>query len=326
MSPSLRALLVGAIDYAGLFPPARLPLEEAFRNHLEYRATPESWMLGRFICPLNLLEELLSFVEEIERAGSPVTLSVLGQGGSNAGDFLENFRADLAAIEAFKEKIGSHFVVDTIETRLPDDLEHCTQSDGAVVAAAADLIESRALPLTPYYECRLPSKWESTLECAIGQIALANRQASQSNRYCRPAGFKLRCGGIEAKAFPPADQVAFAISKCCEMGVPFKFTAGLHHPLRHFDAQLQTTMHGFLNVLAAGVVADAIQGKKEESIRQIILDEKSEDFRFDNDGLRWQQHFVSLAKIVQARTRLVKSFGSCSFDEPREDLRALGLL
>jgi hypothetical protein len=283
-------------------------------------------MLGRFICPVAILEELLSLATEIERAGSPVILSVLGQGGANTDEFLEHLREDLAAIEAFKEKIGPHIVVDTIENRLPDDLEYCVQADGAVVAAAADLIESQGLPLTPYYECRLPSKWESTLDLALEEIDLANQRSSRPNQYCLPAGFKLRCGGVEAKAFPPADQVAFVIKKCCERGLSFKFTAGLHHPLRHFDPQLQTTMHGFLNVLAAGVIADDAAGTKHETVRQIILDEKPENFPFDNDGLRWKQHFVSLAKIVQARTRAVKSFGSCSFDEPRQDLRSLGLL
>ena len=30
--PSVRAFLAGIIDYAGLFPPAKLPLEKAIRN------------------------------------------------------------------------------------------------------------------------------------------------------------------------------------------------------------------------------------------------------------------------------------------------------
>ena len=37
MSPSLRALLTGIVDYAGLFPPAQLSLDEAIRNYARYR-------------------------------------------------------------------------------------------------------------------------------------------------------------------------------------------------------------------------------------------------------------------------------------------------
>ncbi|HYT90814.1 MAG TPA: hypothetical protein VEL76_19045, partial [Gemmataceae bacterium] len=65
MSPSLRALLSGIIDYAGLFPPAKLPLAEALRNYAGYRTEPDSWMLGRFICPAARLVELDPFLKEL---------------------------------------------------------------------------------------------------------------------------------------------------------------------------------------------------------------------------------------------------------------------
>ena len=46
MNASLRALLTGVVDYAGLFPPARLPLDEAIRNYARYRQGSDAWMLG----------------------------------------------------------------------------------------------------------------------------------------------------------------------------------------------------------------------------------------------------------------------------------------
>ena len=46
MSPSLRALLSGIIDYAGLFPPAKLPLDQAIRNYARYRTEPDSYEQG----------------------------------------------------------------------------------------------------------------------------------------------------------------------------------------------------------------------------------------------------------------------------------------
>jgi hypothetical protein len=50
-SASLRALLTGLIDYAGLFPPAALPMDAAVRNYDAYRRGPHAWMLGRFVVP-----------------------------------------------------------------------------------------------------------------------------------------------------------------------------------------------------------------------------------------------------------------------------------
>jgi hypothetical protein len=55
---AIRTLLRESIDYAGLFPPARLPLEEAFDNYLRYRTEPEAWMLARFVIPVGRLDEL----------------------------------------------------------------------------------------------------------------------------------------------------------------------------------------------------------------------------------------------------------------------------
>ena len=48
---ALRALIARSIDYAGLFPPASLPLEEALRNHAAYVRDPDVWMLGTFVLP-----------------------------------------------------------------------------------------------------------------------------------------------------------------------------------------------------------------------------------------------------------------------------------
>src|SRR5262245_38924762 len=67
MNPALRALLGGIIDYAGLFPPAQLPLEEAIRNYARYRTEPESWMLGRFVIPATRLKELAELGKELFR-------------------------------------------------------------------------------------------------------------------------------------------------------------------------------------------------------------------------------------------------------------------
>src|SRR5436190_17389433 len=76
MRRSLRVLLEGVIDYAGLFPPAKLPLDQALRNYARYRHEPEGWMLGRFVCPASRLVELVPFHEELFAAGPPFVFSV----------------------------------------------------------------------------------------------------------------------------------------------------------------------------------------------------------------------------------------------------------
>ncbi len=51
LTRSLRALLDAAVDYAGLFPPAALPMAVAIRNYERYQESELAWILGRFVVP-----------------------------------------------------------------------------------------------------------------------------------------------------------------------------------------------------------------------------------------------------------------------------------
>ena len=70
---------------------------------------------------------------------------------------------------------------------------------------------------------------------------------------------KIRTGGLTADAFPSTAQIIRFTRTCLAANVPFKATAGLHHPIRCFKPLTYAPdapsgmMHGFLNVsLAAG--------------------------------------------------------------------------
>jgi hypothetical protein len=55
---SLHVLLEGLIDYAGLFPPAALSMQDAVRNYARYREGEHAWALGRFVVPAERLMEV----------------------------------------------------------------------------------------------------------------------------------------------------------------------------------------------------------------------------------------------------------------------------
>ena len=57
-APAAHALLAALIDYAGLFPPAALSMADAVSAYRAHVASAESWMLGRFVVPVDRLEEL----------------------------------------------------------------------------------------------------------------------------------------------------------------------------------------------------------------------------------------------------------------------------
>ena len=113
--------------------------------------------------------------------------------------------------------------------------------------------------------------------------------------------------------------------------VPFKATAGLHHPLRcvkplTYEANApEGTMNGFLNVFLAAAFLQ--QGCQPRLIHELLKVKRADDFLFDDNGVLWrQEHFLDSLQIENARIRSAISFGSCSFVEPIDDLKEIGIL
>jgi hypothetical protein len=323
MRESLQALLTGAIDYAGLFPPAKLPLEQAIRNFADYRTRPEAWLLGRFICPAARLMELAPFAKELFSEEAPCALSVLGRSGETARDFTSNFRADLHDILTLEDRFGRLFLAEAVEVRLPGEL---LNADGPakmidLINESQKLLEGDGLSdLRLFFEVPLRRNWHAEVEKAVAAL-----QTFTGEEECPAPGLKVRCGGLEASAFPSVEQLAHMIEQAAGDEVPLKFTAGLHHPIRRHDDSVQCDMHGFLNVLVAAVLA-YVHGVDNATLRTILEDRVPTAFSFDDTRLGWGDRSVSLDRIATVRHQAGLSFGSCSFDEPRDDLRAMGLL
>jgi hypothetical protein len=316
----LRAFLTALIDYAGLFPPARLPLEEAVPSYAAYRQSPDAWMLSRFICPAPRLADLADYAD-LFGSDQPFPVSVLGSGGSDAEAFRHAFRADLDHVAAFEAAHGGRVRADLFEVRFPDAVTEA--GDDAVAElllhvndalAASDASLERL-----HVEAAFVGDWRSTVRGAVA--ALARHDAEGGPAF----GYKVRCGGVTPDAFPTPEQVAFVIATCRDAGVAFKATAGLHHPVRRYDPTVGAMMHGFLNVFGAGVLAHALD-LSEAAIRQVLRAESIGAFTFDANGFAFQDLRISATQVAHARDTFATSYGSCSFDEPREDLRAAGLL
>jgi hypothetical protein len=323
MKNAFRALLAGTIDYAGLFPPASLSLEQTVRNFLSYRTQPEAWMLGRLVCPAGRLSELASLVTG---AIDDLHIAALVRGANSPEEFGDQLQSDLAAIGQLPDAI----CVDAAEFRVPVGFVVSVGRDSVVeLLAMIDeaLHEQRPkaivyLELSDWAAETPVVEWQQVTKSFIESLAAYNRRNAEAKR---PLGFKLRTGGVQAAAFPTSAQVAFAMIACRDAGLAWKATAGLHHPLRHFDAALRATMHGFLNVLAAAVLADACKLSLAD-VQSLLDEERAESFRFDDNEFRWHEWRATVDQITAARNRSLVSFGSCSFDEPRQDLQACGLL
>ncbi len=319
-SAALRAFLGGLIDYAGLFPPSRLPMGTAVEEYVRHLGEPEAFMLGRFVVPSSRIGELLDRLPS-PAAGRPFRLAVLAGGGPTDREALNLIRTE---DEGLPDLLGGHpgrAVVEAIETRLPretvdaEDAERVRDyaDDFRAVLAGAGL---KGIPV--FFEAARGARWRETDRDTVAGLA----DAAAAEPWPHP-GFKLRCGGPEPGDAPAATRVARAIAECRDRGVPLKCTAGLHRPMRH--AGPEGERHGFLNLFVAAVLA-AARWLPEGEIEACVLEEDATSFRFDDDALVWRARSASAAEVEKARRTLATGFGSCSFDEPRQGLRDLGFL
>jgi len=119
--------------------------------------------------------------------------------------------------------------------------------------------------------------------------------------------------------------VAAAIATCRAIGIPLKATQGLHHPFRHANETLGVVAHGFVNLFTASVMASA-HDAPVTTLTEIIADTDPAAFVIGSDTLAWRDLEASAEQVAAARTDVLTAFGSCSFSEPRDDLRALQVL
>lgn len=273
------------------------------KNQARYVALDDRWMLGAFVLPVERFHAAREFLREFDPQ-HPLRVSALGSKTGNAtafGDAIEDVDAAIRSLAAHNVDLVS---INQLEMYLPPDV------DLAFLKEVRSMIGS------------LPAFWEAPAERAQETIALLAEH--NSNADAPTFGYKLRTGGVTADAFPTSRQIAKALVTPATHQVPIKFTAGLHHPLRQFRDEVKTKMHGFLNVLGAAVLAAEHKWNEQQTVT-MLEDEDPKSFSFDDEFFAWREWKIGVRRLT-GRRRFVTSFGSCSFDEPREDLRALNLL
>src|ERR1700681_1288890 len=295
-------LLCDLIDYAGLFPPASLAMAPSVANFDTYSRSEWSWILGCFIVPVARLAEF-----EEAFAGLPAPTPGTGFTNWRLSVLLGSDPvADVACIREFNARLassssGRRAVIESVEVKVASPVE---------ISRLSGIIPSE---LAPYFDFPLPG----SAEC-IAAVAGCGRRA------------KIRTGGETADKFPAPENVVEFVRLCAAANVPFKATAGLHHPLRSvhrltYQADSPSeTMHGFLNVFLG---ATFLQETGDPWLGGQLMEEQSRQaFHFDVDGVRWRDYRIGRKEIANARKSFAISFGSCSFTEPIDDLKCLRLL
>ena len=295
---TIRILLRNSIDYAGLFPPAGLDMEAAVHNYHRYRAGDTAWALGRFILPAGRLRQFEHAAADCLPGPPGVQPWLLG---ALVGT---DVAADLQAVAQFNQRYAPSGAarVDTVEAK----------------ASSADAIRETMHLMPRDVQAYVEVPIDPDPASLVATIARLGGRA------------KVRTGGVTRDAFPPTAGLLRFIQACVRAGVPFKATAGLHHPFR---AEYRLTyeedspagpMFGFLNLFLAAAFLAA--GMEETETAQVLEETSPAAFEFGQHGVSWRDHRIGPEALAGARRDVIISFGSCSFTEPIEELQALNLL
>lgn len=284
MTSPVEVLVRNLVDYAGLFPPAGLEMADAVAEYARRGESGDAWILGSFVVPAARLEEL---AEQRRAAGLetewPVSVLVGGDPG------------------VLPDPVPAGLSVRSLESR----------------AAAVEDIERWAAAAPSEIEHYVEIPWDTDPMPFLEALRNGGLRA------------KLRCGGVRPELIPPVEAVARFLVAAAAAEVSWKATAGLHHPLRgvyrltYEPDPPVAALHGFLNVFLAAAL---VHFDPPPSSRELIalLEERSADaFTVRESGIEWRGRVFTPSRIAAARTRVAMSYGSCSFAEPVDELRAL---
>jgi hypothetical protein len=306
---AVRALLTGLVDYAGLFPPAALPMAKAVVRYQRALTGPHAWMLGHFVVPVERLDAFAAAAENfLPPAGDAASwrLSVLASGDA---------QRELDAIRSFNDQHGMdsggcRATVNTVERKV----------GGAADLAAASVFRDAGLDVF----CELLPGPD------LGELSRAVRDLG--------AAAKVRAGGVTADAIPSTSVLAAWIGACAATGVRFKATAGLHHAVRgahrltYERESAKGVMHGFLNVLLAAATAwdrresAADDSDERECVRLLLERTDRAAVHAADDRIAWGDRSFSTDLLARTRRAFCTAIGSCSFDEPVQELQTLGFV
>ena len=302
MTESLSRVLQQPIDYAGLFPPAKLDMQAALYEYKSVMESGDAWIVNRFVIAGSELakgaEVWTALRDDLD---DRVPTTVIGRALSIG----ETAPASLQAEQELIEAQVSRFDVSGFEVRLPL---------GNELAACAGALKK-------HHAWFADQEIDVFVELPLGE-GLSEAMAEVASQI-DGIGFKARAGGVKADQFPSVGQLAEFIAEVAGLEAPFKFTAGLHEPVRYYDSELACYHHGFLNVMLASALA-MIRHATLSEIEKVLTVEDGGTFKFTDQTVEILGNSLSLNDIDEWWLYF-GGYGACVYDEQIAGLKRLRL-
>jgi len=332
LKKSFEKFSYGIIDYAGMFPPAKLPFAESFENFLLYRESNHRDFLARFVLPLDAFAPFCDAMSANPQPNHPVHITTLGGEKHKELTSVEEFSLELSYLKSLQESHPNDLVIDSYEVRLSVPMLSALAIDpnrdaaiGKLGKFGDDVVTSLQNRENDGLICFFELPYNGftvaapTFEMVTEVLSRINVSLNKLGVKAR-VGLKLRCGG---ERIPPSYLIAAILKQCIERKLPFKATQGLHHP---YFSNSRDEKHGFISLFAAGIIACSNPQLTEEQLAEIVSEGKPEKFVFSDNELVWDGKYHATNQQIEEARHILISFGSCSFEEPLDDLKASGLL
>lgn len=276
MSTLVPTLFRGLVDDASLLPPSFISLPDAVAKYGEHRAAWYAGLLGPLLVPASMI-------------GAPMPAQDLPV--ALVGDVAVS--AVPVAVEKLRAAGAVVFHLEAAVARRGEDPQPGLAGLRALAGQDKEIEVFAEIPLS----------WG--LLAALDTVA----EARADGQRIAP---KFRVGGLAGELFPTPVELAAVICACRDRELPFRLAAGMRHAIRHTDPETGFTHHGFLNVLAAAVLA--VDGAEVAEVAEALA----------------ATHPVPLVELTRGRRAdprpLFVGFGAANVVEPLTELVRLGLV
>ena len=93
------------IDYAGIFPPAKLDMTRALDEYLHIIGGPDAWIVSRFVCSTSRLNELADAISA--NGNTPyIPVAAVGRPSKDRASWEDALSQDAADMNAFQNRMG----------------------------------------------------------------------------------------------------------------------------------------------------------------------------------------------------------------------------
>lgn len=313
---SLNIFMLRLLDYAGLFPPTTLSLQNSLMNFAEYRHHNQKDWLGKFILPVKKIDETISLLSNqniFSSFGNKAQFSVILSNCETLSEFQSYLQNDLTSINRLIKKFGEFIDIQSFEILPPKEVFSSGKTNSMrdfLFDLSENFIENN---IKADFYCELP--FSENLDEYVTIIKRHNKNISKFQ-----FSVKIRTGGVTPQQIPSSKEIINAILLFAEHKLPLKATAGLHVPVPNDNPHVGARLHGFLNIFSCLLLCYDEQKLNSQELEKIITTYSYPDFKFSETGLHVGDRFISNENMLKLRKHYIKSFGTCSFIEPIEHL------